>query len=322
MIFGRPAEQPSWRPGRPLIMDLKLASRRIVASTGILAVVLAAAAGPASAAGDQVVTRVSEADRAAALAHWTPERMRQWVGDDALPPAEKIGREWERPVPAGVGRLFFTAEPGVDGSCTATVIPSASRDVVLTAGHCVNGGFDRHDNPIKIVNVVFVPGYYHGEAPHGVFAARAFAWSATYPGPSSGIDDDAVLALDPVGGRHVADVAGTQDISFEAPPSTVDATLLGYPVSKAAGGEALFSCARPAALDVNSVSTSWKTDCDLAGGSSGGPWLRNFDPATGKGTIFSVTSRGTMNEELVTLDLSGAALSEPVRKLIENAPDL
>ncbi|GAB3706050.1 peptidase [Amycolatopsis oliviviridis] len=303
-------------------MDLKRAARRVVALSAALGAATAVVAAPASAADDQVVTVVSEADRAAALAHWTPERMRQWVGEEDLPPAEKIGREWAGPVPSGVGRLFFTARPGVDGSCTATVVPSSSKDVALTAGHCVNGGFDRFDNPIKIVNVVFVPGYDHGEAPHGVFAARAFAWSSTYSGPTSGADDDAVLALDPVDGRHVADVAGTQEISFGKLPSTVDTTMLGYPVSQAAGGEALFSCARPATYQENSVNTTWNTDCDLAGGSSGGPWLRNFDPATGKGTIFSVTSRGTMTEDGVTTDLSGAALTEPVRKLYERAGEL
>lgn len=281
-----------------------------------------AVAAPASAADDQVVTQVSAADRAAALAHWTPERMRQWVRDDSLPPAEKIGQGWKNPVPAGVGRLFFTAVPGVDESCTATVVPSAGKDVVLTAGHCVNGGLDRFDNPIKIVNVVFVPGYDRGKAPHGVFAARAFAWSSTYSGPTSGTDDDAVIALDPVGGQHVQDVAGAQDVSFERPPSPVDTTMLGYPVSQAAGGEALFSCVRPASLEVNSVTTTWKTDCDLAGGSSGGPWLRNFDPATGRGTIFSVTSRGTMTEDGVTTDLHGAAFTDPVRKLYERAGEL
>lgn len=303
-------------------MDLKRAVRRVVALSAALGAATVVVATPASAADDQVVTTVSEADRAAALAHWTPERMRQWVGEEDLPPAEKIGREWEGSVPSGVGRLFFTAQPGVDGSCTATVVPSSSKDVALTAGHCVNGGLDRFDNPIKIVNVVFVPGYDHGEAPHGVFAARAFAWSSTYSGPMSGADDDAVLALDPVDGRHVADVAGTQDISFDKLPSTVDTTMLGYPVSKAAGGEALFSCEQPATFKENSVNKTWNTDCDLAGGSSGGPWLRNFDPATGKGTIFSVTSRGTMTEDGVTTDLSGAALTEPVRKLYERAGEL
>jgi hypothetical protein len=268
----------------------------LLAAAGTSAAVVAAPAAAAEA--DQVVTRVSAADRAVALAHWTPERMRQWAGDESLPPAEKIGQAWEGPVPAGVGRLFFTA------------------------GHCVNGGLDRFDNPIKIVNVVFVPGYDHGKAPHGVFPVRAFAWSATYSGPTSGTDDDAVLALDPVDGHHVADVAGTQDISFDKPPSPVDTTILGYPVSRLAGGEALVSCARPATLDVNSVASAWKTDGDLAGGASGGPWLRNFDPATGEGTVFGATSRGTMTEEGVTLDLTSAVFTDPVRELYERAGDL
>jgi V8-like Glu-specific endopeptidase len=298
------------------------APSRVAALLAVAATALVIGAAPASAADDRVVTRVSAADRAAALAHWTPERMRQWVGDDSLPPAGKIGREWPGPVPAGVGRLFFTAEPGVDESCTATVVPSSSKDVALTAGHCVNGGLDRFGNPIKIVNVVFVPGYDHGKAPHGVFPVRAFAWSSTYSGPMSGTDDDAVIALDPVEGHHIADVAGTQGVSFARPPSPVDTTVLGYPVSRAAGGEALFSCARPATLEVNSVTTTWNTDCDLAGGSSGGPWLRDFDLATGRGTIFSVTSRGTMTEDGVTTDLGGAALTDPVRALYERAGEL
>ncbi|WP_162186058.1 trypsin-like serine peptidase [Amycolatopsis jejuensis] len=291
----------------------------------LFAVVLAMAGvvSPAAAAGaDPVVTRVSAADRAAALAHWTPERMRQWVGEPELPPAEKIGKPWEGRVPAGVGRLFFTSVPGADQSCTATVVPSSSKDVAFTAGHCVDGGLDRYDQPIKIVNVVFVPGYDRGKAPYGVFPVRAFAWPGTYRGPSSSEDDDAVLALDPVGGRHVADVAGTQEISFGKIPSPVNTTMFGYPVSKLAGGEALVSCARPATLVADSVRSSWKTDCDLAGGSSGGPWMTGFDPATGKGTIFSVTSKGTMNEDLVTLDMWSAAFTDPVRKMYEQAGKL
>ncbi|MFJ5985293.1 trypsin-like serine peptidase [Lentzea sp. NPDC092896] len=285
-------------------------------------VILAAAlvASPAQAAAGQVVTEVSTPDRAAALAHWTPERMRA-VGDGDLPPAEKISQPYEGAVP-GVGRLFMSTSTGQDHSCTATVVPSATRDVVLTAGHCVNGGLDRWDNPIKILNVVFVPGYDHGTRPHGVFVARAFAWSDTYSGPSSGLDDDAVIALDPVDGGHVQDVAGAQDISFDAVGSPTDQTTLGYPVSALERGEKLLSCARPATLKVNSVLSVWETDCDLAGGSSGGPWLRGFDPATGKGTIFGVTSRGTMNEDLVTTDLSAAKLTDAVRALYVSADHL
>ncbi|WP_439656656.1 trypsin-like serine peptidase [Lentzea sp. HUAS TT2] len=289
---------------------------------GTTGVILAAAlvAAPAQAETGQVVTKVPQPDRAAALAHWTPERMKA-VGDGDLPPAEQISKPYEGVAP-GVGRVFLSNSKGEDHSCTATVVPSATKDVVLTAGHCVNGGLDRWDNPIKIVNVVFVPGYDRGARPHGVFAARAFAWSDTYSGPSSGLDDDAVIALDPVDGGHVEDVAGSQAVSFDTVVSPVDTTALGYPVSQLARGEALLSCERPATLKVNSVLSAWETDCDLAGGSSGGPWLRGFDPATGKGTIFSVTSRGTMNADLVTTDLSGAAFSEAVRALYVSANDL
>ncbi|WP_394620674.1 trypsin-like serine peptidase [Lentzea sp. JNUCC 0626] len=291
--------------------------KALSASGLVLAAALVAAPAQAAESG-QVVTRVSEQDRSAALAHWTPERMKS-VGDGDLPPAEQISQPHGQ-VP-GVGRLFMSTSTGQDHSCTATVVPSETKDVVLTAGHCVNGGFDRWDNPIKILNVVFAPGYDRG-AKNGVFAARAFAWSDTYTGPTSGLDDDAVIALDPVDGRHVQDVTGAQDVSFDTVASPVDTTILGYPVSQLAKGEALLSCVRPATLKVNSVMSAWETDCDLAGGASGGPWLRGFDPSTGRGTIFSVTSRGSMNGDLVTTDLSGAAFSEAVETLYVSANDL
>jgi V8-like Glu-specific endopeptidase len=296
--------------------------RAVLTVLGVALAVTIAPAAAARAGSGQVVTTVAAGDRAAALSYWTPERIKQQGEFDGLPPAEQIGKVWPGPVPAGVGRLFFTAVPGGDESCTATVVPSPGQDVVFTAGHCLDGGTDRHDRPIKMTNMVFVPGYDHGKQPHGMFAARAFAWSGTYQGPSSALDDDGVIALDPAGGKHVAEVAGTQDISFDQVTGPVDTTMLGYPVSRLAHGEALVSCTRPATLDTNSVTADWTTDCDLAGGASGGPWLRNFDPATGKGTIYAVTSRGSMNVDGVTENLSGAELSDAVRALYQRAGEL
>ncbi|HWO67706.1 MAG TPA: hypothetical protein VNO31_47490 [Umezawaea sp.] len=296
---------------------------RTAATLTIVGVLLALTTVPANATADgTVVTTVNEADRAAALSHWTPERIADLGSDDRLSPAETTATVWGGAVPPGVGRLFLTLTPGGDASCTATVVPSSSRDVALTAGHCVNGGLDRWDNPIKVSNVVFVPGYHDGEGPHGVFPVRAFAWPDTYRGPSSALDDDAVIAVDPVNGAHVADVAGTQDISFEPVPSPVDTTILGYPVSRLARGESLVSCALPSTLRTNSVYSAWQSSCDMAGGSSGGPWLRNFDRATGTGTIFSVTSRGTVAEDGTTVDLNGAAFTDAVRNLYQRAGDL
>ncbi|MET1071340.1 MAG: hypothetical protein ABWY11_01710 [Umezawaea sp.] len=295
---------------------------RSAASLTVVGIVLAMTTAPAHAAGADVVTTVAEADRTAAVSYWTPERMARLGSDDRLAPAETIATTWDGAAPPGVGRLFLTFVPGGDASCTATAVPSSSRDVAFTAGHCVNGGLDRRDNPIKVTNVVFVPGYHDGGRPHGVFPARAFAWPDSYRGPTSALDDDAVLALDPVDGAHVADVAGTQDISFDTPPSPVDTTILGYPVSRLARGESLLSCVLPSTVKTNSVYSSWQSTCDMAGGSSGGPWLRDFDPATGRGTIFSATSMGTVDGDGVTQNLSGAAFTDAVRNLYQRAGDL
>ncbi|QWF84379.1 hypothetical protein HUW46_07829 [Amycolatopsis sp. CA-230715] len=294
---------------------------RSSATVAAAAIAVAVTAVPASAA-DEVVTQVSAADRAAAVAHWTPERIRALGADDRLAPAETIGKKWEGKLPSSVGRLFFTFEPGGDMSCTATVVPSPTKDVALTAGHCLNGGFTREGDPVKTSNAVFVPGYDDGKQPHGMFPVRAFAWSGRYHGPSSSGSDDAVIALDPVDGHHVEDVAGAQGISFGPLPSTVDTTMLGYPVSRLARGESLVSCALPATYESNSVYSSWKTNCDMAGGASGGPWLRDFDPGTGKGTLFSVTSKGTTREDGTTADLSGAAFTDDVRALYERSGTL
>ncbi|HEX6340278.1 hypothetical protein [Umezawaea sp.] len=300
---------------------MRSTAARPTATLAILGLALAVTPAPATAADGDVVTRVGEADRAAAVSYWTPERVAALGADDRLAPAETTARPWDGPAP-GVGRLFYTQVPRGDGSCSATVVPSSSGDVAFTAGHCVNAGLDRHDRPIQVVNVVFVPGYDRGARPHGTFPVRAFAWPDTYRGPSSSRDDDAVVAVDPVDGRHVADVAGTQGISFDPVPSPVDTTILGYPVSRLARGEALVSCVLPSTSRTNSVHSAWDSDCDMAGGSSGGPWLRDFDPATGTGTIFSVTSKGTVNLDGTTEELSGAAFTDEVRDLYQRAGDL
>ncbi|MCE7006894.1 hypothetical protein LWC34_29305 [Kibdelosporangium philippinense] len=296
--------------------------RRSAVLLTVVGAALAMAVPATAAYGGQVVTKVSKADRASALSYWTPDRMRTLFETDEVAPAETISKLWKGPLPTGVGRLFFTKVPGGDETCTATVVPSRTKDVAFTAGHCVNGGLDPLDRPVKVINLVFVPGYDHAKTPYGIFPVRAFAWSKTYEGPSSRVDDDAVIALDPVGGKHVADVAGTQDISFDKVPSPANTTILGYPVSELARGQALVSCVKPATLKVDSVQSFWETNCDLAGGASGGPWLRNFNPATGNGTIFAVTSGGTTDENNVTLDVNSAAFTDAVRSLYQSAGEL
>ncbi len=60
-----------------------------------------------------------------------------------------------------VGALFVPgAYPASLHTCTASVIRSTSRDLIMTAAHCVTGTGRGY---------VFVPGYRNGKAPYGVW---------------------------------------------------------------------------------------------------------------------------------------------------------
>jgi hypothetical protein len=74
----------------------------------------------------------------------------------------------EAPPFAWNGRLYVK-QGGEEGFCSATAIDSATRSLVLTAGHCVNSG-PEHGLPGKwSTYLMFVPGYNLGAAPYGTF---------------------------------------------------------------------------------------------------------------------------------------------------------
>ncbi|MGP3956278.1 hypothetical protein ACTWPT_09805 [Nonomuraea sp. 3N208] len=76
-------------------------------------------------------------------------------------------------LPKTIGKVFFLDKSGHYRWCSATSIQSRNRNLVATAGHCVfaNGKDDVYDK------WVFVPGYYQGKAPFGIYAG-AYAFTA------------------------------------------------------------------------------------------------------------------------------------------------
>ncbi|MEV1167720.1 hypothetical protein [Nonomuraea sp. NPDC049784] len=76
-------------------------------------------------------------------------------------------------LPKTIGKVFFLDKAGQYRWCSATSIQARNRNLVATAGHCVfaNGKDDVYDKWI------FVPGYYKGRAPWGVYAG-AYAFTA------------------------------------------------------------------------------------------------------------------------------------------------
>ncbi|WP_214417025.1 CAP domain-containing protein [Sphaerisporangium fuscum] len=67
-----------------------------------------------------------------------------------------------------VGKVFFLRD-GKPYWCSATSVQSKYRNLVATAGHCA---YDTDDNAHVLNRWVFVPGYYQGRAPFGVYAAK------------------------------------------------------------------------------------------------------------------------------------------------------
>ncbi|MEV4162298.1 hypothetical protein [Nonomuraea dietziae] len=75
-------------------------------------------------------------------------------------------------LPRTIGKVFFVDRKGEYRWCSATSIQSRHRNLVATAGHCVY----EHGRDV-FAKWVFVPGYYQGKAPFGVFSG-AYAFTS------------------------------------------------------------------------------------------------------------------------------------------------
>jgi hypothetical protein len=130
-----------------------------VLSLSAMAVALSGTARAATSTGVASIT-ISPAAQAATLAYWTPARM------DAATPLQGSGTPAVKPRSfsglRSVGALFFTTGEKAH-FCTASIVNSPNRDIILTAAHCVyNRGFAD--------NIAFVPDYHAGKRPYGTYA--------------------------------------------------------------------------------------------------------------------------------------------------------
>jgi hypothetical protein len=116
---------------------------------------------------------------------WTPRRMaaarplEMTVGSDGRADVH-LGRRAaaragyspvatpETPPYAWNGRLYVI-QGGKEGFCSATAVESASRSLVLTAGHCVDSGPQDGRPGAWSSYLEFVPGFNLGAAPFGTF---------------------------------------------------------------------------------------------------------------------------------------------------------
>ncbi len=183
---------------------------------------------------------------------------------------------------AATGRLFFNI--GTDTFvCSASLIKPG---VVVTAAHCVaNFGHKQFYS-----NWQFIPAYWNGAAPYGVWsAATAIVMTSYYNGTDPcaqpGVicqNDVAVIVLKSKGGKYPGSAYtgwygyGWNGYSYFPWMDHWQAqiTQLGYPV--ALDGGQIMERTDSLGYANSSLSNNTIIGSLMTGGSSGGPWLVNF----------------------------------------------
>jgi V8-like Glu-specific endopeptidase len=286
-------------------------------------VVALVSAGPAQAAPSKANER---AERARIVKYWTPARMagatpRDFVktkdgfvpvGRGGTNPNKRpsqpddsggtastsvvTGAPWDGGGPAlrSTGKVFFTMA-GHDYVCSGATVDDGSRagySLVLTAGHCA---YDEANRAFA-TNWMFAPEYDTAPngcagAPRGCFAAVALVVHAGYATAGGfnrqAIQHDWAFAVVGTGskGGQLDDVAGFP-VGFDAPDG--ERYSFGYPAGRPYSGRDLIYCSGPVISDSNYG--TWGLACDMTGGSSGGPWMRDFSPTAKAGTLNSLNS--------------------------------
>lgn len=209
---------------------------RTLAATLALAAALALALAPTALAGQRAHAPATPGASAAAeaaaatrvLRYWTPERMRSARPLDLTVDAHGDARLLPgRPTP-GAGASFlavptpetppssfngriFVKQGDLRGYCSGTAIDSPTRQLVLTAGHCVNNGHEGGRRTIWSQYLEFVPAYSGGRAPFGRFVAKRGAVYAPVrwtKGGNPDFDLGAFLTRPNKRGIDVADAVG------------------------------------------------------------------------------------------------------------------
>ncbi|WP_252395153.1 trypsin-like serine peptidase [Streptantibioticus parmotrematis] len=245
------------------------------------------------------------ADTSDAFGTWSAQRLRRATADIHTPhgmsytPVPRVGN-------ARIGALFDHDASG-DHFCSASVVHSPGKDLVLTAAHCIHGGQGSGYRK----DIVFVPSYRDGAAPNGTWRVSALVVDPRWTKTSDPDLDVGFVILRPLHGRHVEDVLGADNLGVNTPFGR-PVRLTGYPSS----GQEPISCVN---TTIRQSARQLRVNCvGFPGGTSGSPWLTGYDPAAGTGTVIGVI--GGFQEGGDTADVSYSPyFGADVRKLYERA---
>jgi V8-like Glu-specific endopeptidase len=176
-----------------------------------------------------------------------------------------------------VGALFMRAA-GHDHFCTASVVASPGKDLLITAAHCINGG--RGSTGYRS-HVVFIPDYRDGQAPFGVWTPAKLLVSPQWADSSNPDYDVGFVVLEPHDDQNIQQVLGANRLGADLGDQYL-VHVTGYPSSSSAP----ITCVNWTSRFSN---TQLRFECPrYTGGTSGSPWVTRFSQRSRTGTIVGV----------------------------------
>jgi V8-like Glu-specific endopeptidase len=163
------------------------------------------------------------------------------------------------------GAIFRGDISGGTHYCSAGVVDSEGRDLIITAAHCVSGG---------TTGLYFVPGYHDGQAPYGVWPLGRTTTDGQWDNDQDEDFDVAFVTVQPLGGRRIQDVVGGHTLGVDQ-SMTQMVRITGYPGS----ADTPITCAnRTTAFGAHQLRINCKA---YAGGTSGSPWVNRNNEVVG-----------------------------------------
>ncbi|GAA0433218.1 peptidase [Actinoplanes capillaceus] len=282
---------------------------------------LAAPTGPAAAAPtsepklERLSARAEPAQVATRSARWTKARIDKAIEtakpirySPALPTTQKRTKDFTAPArtiappaaaprsattaalpaPATHGRMYaITADDSVLGWCSASVINSGQRNLIMTAAHCLHSG---EGGDWAFVDAFFVPQLYGDSQPYGVFWASSWTIWSPWSDDSDDDYDYGFVNLYANDRGNVADVVGANGLRVN---NGYDNTVVvwGYPADDGYPGDVPYYCDKVTTYDGSWWDSYVYVGCILTGGASGGPWLEDYNYSNSLGYVIGLTSR-------------------------------